>query len=76
MNKIKQIGSIIALLFLSGVVKAQTDPNKLDPMTTNGKIYVVMTVVVVIVVGLLLYLVSLDRKISKIEKSKIRVIEN
>lgn len=37
-------------------------------MRAGGKIYVVMTVTIVILVGLLIYLVRLDRKISKLEK--------
>ncbi len=39
-----------------------------DFMNSNGKIFVVMTVAVVIVLGLFIYLISLDRKISKLEK--------
>ncbi len=36
----------------------------------NGKIYVVMAVVITIVAGLFTYVASLDRKISKLEKNK------
>ena len=49
----------------------EMDHSKEEPtdfMNANGKIYVVMTVVVVIVVGLFLYLINLDRKINKLEK--------
>ena len=38
-----------------------------DLMNSNGKIYVVMAVVVIIVLGLFLYLINLDRKIKKLE---------
>ena len=34
----------------------------------SGKIYVVVAAVVIIVAGLLFYLVSLDRKVSKLEQ--------
>lgn len=68
MNKIKKIAGIIALLFLCFTTQAQNSIQPTDPMNTNGKIYVVMAVVIVIVIGLLLYLISLDRKISKMEK--------
>jgi hypothetical protein len=37
-------------------------------MRHNGKIYVVVTVVMIILVGLILYLVRLDGKITKLEK--------
>ena len=36
-------------------------------MRSNGKIYVVVAVLLTILVGLILYLVSIDRKISKLE---------
>ena len=38
-----------------------------DLMNSNGKIYVVMAVVVIIVLGLFLYLINLDRKMKKLE---------
>lgn len=39
-----------------------------DAMRSNGKIYVVIAVLLVIFIGMILYLIRLDRKISKIEK--------
>jgi uncharacterized membrane protein len=36
-------------------------------MRSNGKIYVVMAVVVTIVTGLFLYVFSIDKKITKLE---------
>ena len=40
-------------------------------MRSNGKIYVVVAVVVTILIGLFVYLISMDRKIGKLEKDKI-----
>jgi CcmD family protein len=37
-------------------------------MRSNGKIYVVVAVLVTIFIGILLYLVRLDRKITKLER--------
>ncbi|MEO6313664.1 MAG: CcmD family protein [Chitinophagaceae bacterium] len=37
-------------------------------MRHNGKIYVVVCVMLMILTGLILYLVRLDRKITKLEK--------
>lgn len=37
-------------------------------MRSNGKIYVVVTVVLIILIGLILYLVRLDKKITRLEK--------
>jgi hypothetical protein len=44
-----------------------------EPVATglraNGKIYVVLAVALTILTGLIIYLVSLDRKISNLEKN-------
>jgi CcmD family protein len=37
-------------------------------MRSNGKIYVVVAVLVTIFVGILLYLIRLDRKLTKLER--------
>ena len=66
MNKLLLI--VVGLFFYTGSF-AQGNPGTEDLMRSNGKIYVVMAVVIVIVLGLFLYLVNLDRKISKIEKN-------
>jgi predicted tellurium resistance membrane protein TerC len=39
-----------------------------DTMRSNGRIYVVVAVVITILVGLILYMVRVDRKLSKLEK--------
>ena len=39
-----------------------------DAFRANGKIYVVITIVLVILLGLILYVSSLDRKIRRFEK--------
>lgn len=42
-----------------------------DAMRQNGKIYVVAAVVLAILIGLILYLLRLDRKLSKLEKNQL-----
>lgn len=39
-----------------------------DTFRSNGKIYVVVAVMLTIFAGIFLYLVRLDRKVSKLEK--------
>ncbi|MBX2895017.1 MAG: CcmD family protein [Cyclobacteriaceae bacterium] len=39
-----------------------------DTMRSEGKIYVVVAILLLIFVGLITYLILLDRKITKIEK--------
>lgn len=41
-----------------------------DAFRANGKIYVVVAVVVTIVAGVVIYLINLDRKISRLEKGR------
>ncbi|MFM7857351.1 MAG: CcmD family protein [Flammeovirgaceae bacterium] len=56
-------------LLLSMHVAAQTqEVNMADGMRAEGKIYVVVAIVLVILFGLMGYLFFLDRKITKIEK--------
>ena len=69
------LGAIILLqilLFTATTALAQAPdtnvPEMADALRTSGKIYVVVTAVVIIVAGLLTYLISLDRKVSKLEK--------
>lgn len=71
MRKIKSLFVFIAILLSSIASYAQADGNKVDmadTMRSNGRIYVVVAVVVVILIGLILYLARLDRKISRMEK--------
>ena len=44
------------------------DVEMADALRQSGKIYVVVAVIAVIFAGLAIYLFSLDKKISKIEK--------
>lgn len=37
-------------------------------MVQNGKIYLVMTIVYIILIGLFIYVASVDKKVSKLEK--------
>jgi CcmD family protein len=72
MRKISYIFLFIAV-FCTGSLLAQTEPaaNSVEMATglrSEGKIYVVVVVVLVILAGLLLYIISLDRKVTKLEK--------
>lgn len=40
-----------------------------DLMRSNGKIYIVVGIIVIIFIGITVYLISTDRKISKLEKN-------
>ena len=67
----KKITSLLALLLVSLIGFAQDKKVEMaDTMRSNGRIYVVVAVVLTILIGLILYVVRLDRKISKLEKEK------
>ncbi|HRI21300.1 MAG TPA: hypothetical protein PLA68_10100 [Panacibacter sp.] len=72
MNKLKITGFISLFCCLQTFAFAQTvDPQVTEPvdfMRSEGKLYVVMAVVVTIMLGIIIYLVNLDRKIKKLEK--------
>jgi hypothetical protein len=42
-------------------------PQMADGMRSNGKIYVVVAVLLIILAGLIFYVVQLDRRISRVE---------
>jgi hypothetical protein len=45
--------------------------NMADTMRSNGKIYVVLAVVLTIFSGIIIYLIRLDRKMSRLEKEQL-----
>jgi hypothetical protein len=63
--------SIILLLLTTVISMAQeTQPEMADALREDGKIYVVVLVLATIFAGIIAFLVRLDRKISKLEKSQ------
>lgn len=68
MNIVKKIMLLLSVLLITLVSEAQEKVEMADTMRSNGRIYVVVAVVVTILLGLILYVVRLDRKISKLEK--------
>jgi len=52
------------------ILFAQEKTGMADTMRSNGRIYVVVAVVTTILLGLILYVFRLDRKITKLEREK------
>ena len=66
---IKRLFFLLAFLCFQFLVFAQDNQVEMaDNFRSNGKIYVVVAVVLTIFAGIIFYLIRLDRKISKIEK--------
>lgn len=57
------------LLFIaaSNLCQAQ-DAEMADVLRSEGKIYVVVAIILIILIGLIAYLFLMDRKLSRIEK--------
>jgi hypothetical protein len=71
MHKISNLIIFLTAMLVSAVVHAQDGTAKTgfgETMRSSGRIYVVIAVMVTILIGLILYLVRLDRKMTKIEK--------
>lgn len=66
---IKKITFTLLMLLAAFNLFAQgNDVEMADTLRSNGKIYVVVAVIVIILVGLLIYLFSLDRRLKMLEK--------
>jgi CcmD family protein len=57
---------LLAIILFPALTLAQ-EIEMADVMRSNGKIYVVVAVVAVVLIGLLVYVALLDRKVSRIE---------
>ena len=64
----KSLSKLFALLalFTSQAALAQ-DAEMADTMHANGKIYVVVAIILTIFTGIIIYLVIMDRKITRLE---------
>lgn len=56
--------SFISLLGFSQAAEVEMA----DTMRANGKIYVVVGIILIVLIGFILYLFALDRKIGRLEK--------
>ena len=65
----KILTTIIFFLILTQNLFAQQDVEMADTLRQDGKIWVVVGVIAIVFLGIIGYLVSLDKKISKIEKT-------
>jgi len=66
-NRIHYLLLLLAGIILSTQTFAQENLAAETPMRSNGKIYVVLVICITILLGLFIYLLSIDRKIKQIE---------
>jgi uncharacterized membrane protein YcjF (UPF0283 family) len=68
MNR-KHLLSVILVLISNSLVMAQ-DVEMADAMRANGKIYVVAAVAAIVMAVILVYTITIDRRLSQLEKEK------
>ena len=64
----KKLSTLFLIVLFPALLSAQEQVEMADTMRSDGKIYVVVAIMLVIFFGLIGYLVMLDRKVSRIEK--------
>ena len=66
--------SVMLVLGFPAVMLAQNSGESVigETMRSNGRIYVVIAVILTILIGLIIYLVRLDRKITRLEKENFK----
>jgi len=64
------VRTLIVTLFFGIVlpVSAQDQVPMADNLRSEGKIYVVVTIILIVLAGLIFYLFLMDKKIKKLEK--------
>jgi K+-transporting ATPase A subunit len=55
-------------IFSTILVRAQDEPAMADGLRSNGKIYVVVAVILLVLFGVLAYLIRMDRQIAATER--------
>ncbi|MCC2547502.1 hypothetical protein LJY25_13685 [Hymenobacter sp. BT175] len=67
-SRILLVLAALLLPVLHAAAQTADSPEMADALRQNGKIYVVVAVIAVVLAGLLFYLISLDRKLTRLEQ--------
>ncbi len=72
MQAVKNTIAFLGMLLLSAPLIAQMreQPEMADVMRSNGKIYVVVVIAAMVFLGIVVYLINLDRRIKKLENTE------
>ena len=68
MNRLRRLQIFVLLMILNIAAFAQNNVQMADTMRAEGKIYVVVAMILIIVTGFLIYLFTLDKRIKRLEK--------
>ena len=64
----QKLVSLLLIVVLCTIPAAAQEVEMADTMRSNGNIYVLVGIILVVLLGFFVYLISLDRKIGKIER--------
>lgn len=67
MSRIIKFLFAIPALLLAVCAQAQSNAEMADTMRSEGKIYVVVGIILIVLTGLILYIFLVDRKVKKLE---------
>lgn len=68
----RKISLLVSFLMVHLFLAAQDGEVQMaDTFRSNGKIFVVVAVILTIFAGIILYLIRLDRKLTKLEKNHL-----
>ena len=71
MNRIFfRVSLLVFILTFHFMAFSQDKPEMADVMRSNGKIYVVVAVCLTILIGLFIYVFSVDRRVRRVEGRK------
>ena len=68
MRKYFVTGSMVLFTAVSSFAQSTSGVEMADELRSSGKIYVVVAIITVILLALIGYLFSIDRKVKKLEK--------
>ena len=68
MERIRHLVLTMLLFIVSISAQAQNEVEMADTMRSNGKIYVVVGVILIVLVGLFIYMFSIERKVKNLER--------
>jgi CcmD family protein len=67
-HSMKKTLSLLTLFVLATITTLSAQPESADFMRSTGKIYVVIAVLCIIFIGIVIFLINLDRKLQRLEK--------
>lgn len=68
MKKSIETALVLVILLLAGGPLSAQQVEMADTMRSEGKIYVVVAMILIVLGGLIVYLLLMDRKLSRLEK--------